>query len=376
MRVCLGSTIFYKGRLSGKIDGIGHYTDELTKHLMSQPAIEELSFVSFGVSVDQYCSSVNIYTAGQYKFLNLWSVLTGTAFRIEKNIHAHCDVFHSTDHMTPKFDSIPIVSTVMDVIPISHPDYARQSLRHTKNFLFKKSTEWADKIITISEFSKNEIVKHLNVDEQKIEVIPLGIDKTYFKSYHSDSVNAVIQRYALPEQYFIFIGTLQPRKNLDRILLAHEKLSCNHKKQFPLVIVGNIGWDVTKLIKKIQYKESLGELIWLQGVDDFSKRIILSQAVALVFPSLVEGFGLPVLEGFASGVPVIASNTTSLAEIASDSAYLVNPSSVSEISAAMQEIISSNTMAQELIKKGLSRARYFTWEKTVKKTLSVYDKLI
>ena len=376
MNVCLGATALFKGRLNGKIDGIGHYTEELTKYLTSASSVKDLNLVSFGVHVDSFNNSINSYVEGQYKFLNLRSVLTGRAFHVENNIIDRCDVFHSTDHMIPKFDSIPVVSTVMDVIPIVHPEYASRSLRGLKNYLFKKSIGWADKIITISEYSKNEIVKHLKVNDQMVEVIPLGVDKSYFKLHRCETVNEIFKRYSLPEQYFIFIGTIQPRKNLDRILLAHEEMHPSHRKQFPLVIVGNIGWGVNKLIKKIRYKESLGEVIWLQGIDDVSKRIILSQAVALVFPSLYEGFGLPVLEGFASGVPVITSNTTSLLEVASDSAYLVNPFSVKEIGAAMSEIVSSASTAQELIKKGLNRAKYFSWEETAQKTFLVYQKMI
>ena len=172
--------------------------------------------------------------------------------------------------------------------------------------------------------------------------------------------------------YFIAVGTLQPRKNVARILQAHALLPVDIRKQHPLVVVGQNGWRTDELMLALAQLEANGFGRWLKYVPRQDLFSLLQGAQALVFPSLYEGFGLPVLEGFASGIPVITSNTTSLPEVVGDAAMMVNPLSVEEIAHAMLQMVEQPEMRNALISKGLIQAEKFTWQQTAQRTQEVY----
>lgn len=160
----------------------------------------------------------------------------------------------------------------MDAIPLSHPDWISSSrLREQKIWLFRKSAHWADHIITLSEFSKTEIAKYFGISENRISVTPLGVDDRYFERLSGFNVESIVAKYSLLERYFIFIGTFQPRKNLDLLIAAHEALPPKAREEYPLMMVGRSGWGCSDLIARLSQYPPGGLVRWLQNVGDLEK---------------------------------------------------------------------------------------------------------
>jgi alpha-1,3-rhamnosyl/mannosyltransferase len=264
----------------------------------------------------------------------------------------------------------------MDVIPMLHPEWIKNDLRSLKSWLFNTAVRKADHIITISEHSKQDMVEHLGMAPERISVTPLGVDPIYFERIDPNMRAAVLEKHGINAGFFLFIGTLQPRKNLPRILRAFEQLSPELRKAHPLIIVGRDGWNNEELLPQLQALEERGEGRWLSYLPQSEVMALLQSAEALLFPSLYEGFGLPVIEAFAAQCPVIASNTTSLPEVTGDASWPVDPYDVDSISAAMLDLLANRELRASKIQLGLARARHYTWHECARQTLDVYRKVL
>jgi len=368
IRVGFCTHVLNKGLKTGSIDGIGQYTDALHQHLTKPSLNQQFSLQTFTFSG---CSRATV-PMGPFGPNLLWSSLTDKNFSKTTQLQACVDVIHATDHHIPRCAPIPTVATVMDVIPLSHPEWVTDRFRSLKSALWKKSLTWTERIITISEYSKSEIVKWTDTKANKISVIPLGVDASWFERSSTAQVQYVRYKYRLPEQFFISIGTLQPRKNIESTLRAHQCLPDKERLQTPLIIIGRAGWKCDALIERIEDDPLKGAVRWLQRVPQQDIQTLLQASSALVFPSLAEGFGLPIVEAFASQVPVITSNSTSLPEVAGDAAILIDPLDIAQIADAMRRIRGDKTLANELITKGLHRARAFSWDNCARATADVY----
>lgn len=368
MRVGLGATAWCRGVQSGRMDGIANYTQELFRHLSDRCLVP----VVFGSAGSDELDGFVVRRLPLYSVSALWSGLSGAAFPGTRTLQSSIDLFHATDHFTPKLSGIPVVATLMDAFPLSHPQWASQRARRAKNWLWRKSGQWADHVITISEFSKSEISRHFGIPDNKISVTPLGVDKRYFERVAAAEAKQCLSALNVPERFFLFVGTFQPRKNIDRIISAHESLPQSLRRSIPLLIVGHRGWGSESLVARLNAYGDGGDVRWLNHIDDLSKRVLLQNAVALVFPSLAEGFGLPVLEGFASQTPVITSNTSSLPEVAGQAAWLVDPHDVRAIAEAMATLAHEEAVRRDFIDKGLKRAGNFTWNACAGRTEKVY----
>jgi len=374
LKAAIGVTVWAKAASSSRLDGIGHYSQELFSALA--PEVEQRVPVAFGRLSRDTIQGVPIRRFSRYDVMSLVAGTTGYAFRSVQKGLRDVDLFHATDHLTPKLSGLPVVATLMDAIPLSHPHWVNQHLRPLKNWLWRASGQWADHVVTISEFSKREIAHHFGIPETKISVTPLGVDARYFERLTSNETDAVVAKYRLPEQYFLFVGTLQPRKNVERLLDAHAALPPALQRSVPLLVVGRHGWGCERLVSRLKAHVEGGSVRWLQNVTDLEKRVMLQRSTALVFPSLLEGFGLPVLEGFASQTPVITSNTTSLPEVAADAAWLVNPLSVPDLTQAMAGLATQSNLREQFVSRGLIRARQFTWESCAAATVQVYQTVL
>jgi alpha-1,3-rhamnosyl/mannosyltransferase len=182
--------------------------------------------------------------------------------------------------------------------------------------------------------------------------------------------------YQLPETFFISVGTLQPRKNVESTIWAHRALSPAERVRTPLIIIGRAGWKCEEVMRLIEEDSASGTVRWLKHVPDADLLPVLKLASALVFPSLGEGFGLPVLEAFAASVPVITSNTTSLPEVTGKAAISLNPLDVDAISRAMQQVLQDSNLVTLLRQRGLSHARNFSWQTCANSTLNVYKRML
>ncbi len=366
-KIAYGVSVWARGLSSGHLDGIGIYTQALFNALKTDGV--DIVPHAFGVSKPN-----NLF--GEAKPLaRRVSVHLVKAALFHQKLHCHADLFHATDHHIPRLD-IPVVATVMDLIPFLHPEWVSTGLRTLKNWLFKKSILSADHLITISEQSKRDIVHHFGIEPSRISVTPLGVDPRYFDKVSGEKSTEILKRYQLRPGFFLFIGTLQPRKNIAHLLDGHALLPLAIQKRHPLVIVGRNGWGVDELLPRLKSLQNLGTVRWLDYVPQTDIFALLQNALALTFMSLYEGFGLPLVEAFAAGCPVIASNTTSIPEVAEGAALLLHPSDVDALKEAMLSLIDDAALSSKLIESGQARARVFTWEACKDATLSAYQSVL
>ncbi len=376
MKIGFGTTFLEKGLAKEHMDGIGVYS----KNLWEKFEGVEKQAISFG---NQEPNPQTVKLLGDIKYLPLsyplqsaLSLLSSSSFLGSNKLEKEMDLFFAPDHHIPKFDHIPVIATIMDAYPLIYPKLVSQRLRKFKNIAFKRTSKWADHIITISEHSKQDIIHYFDIPAKDISVIPLGVNRAFFQKIPDDKREAVRQKFGLKEDYFIFVGTIQPRKNLSRLIEAYLSLPSTLRQKHPLVIIGHYGWGEDDLKHKLDTLGKSDTIHHLTHVSDQELYALLQSALAMVYPSLYEGFGLPILEGFASQIPVITSSTTSIPEVAGDAACYVDPLDSSDIATKMKQLVNDKMMREEMIKKGLKKVETFSWEQCAEEHLKLFAKII
>lgn len=255
-----------------------------------------------------------------------------------------------------------LVLVIHDLSPILMPEmYSIKAQIWHKMINVPKLCRRADKILAVSEYTKQALVNELGIEASKIHTGLLGVDH---ERYHPDldilTLRSVRNRYGLPGKFILFIGTLEPRKNLARLLEAFELLpnDCH------LVIGGKLGWRYSEAMSLINNSKKKNFIHYLGYIPEDDKPAIIKLAKVFAWPSLYEGFGLPVLEAMAVGVPVLTSNVTSLPEVAGDSALMVNPYNIEDVKIGLETLLNQNIVRDRYIKSGLIRAKKFTWDHT------------
>ncbi len=378
VKVGFGTTALARSIAHGGVDGIGSYTRELGRALLADGGVD-LVPVGYRVFVgeDVLPGAHPPLDLGSHVVMATLGAVSPWKCVAEKELVAErVDVFHATDHLIPKLSAIPVIATLMDAIPLSNPEWTTVKLAALRRWLLRRSGAWADHVVTISEYSKRSIVEHFGIAPERISVVPLGVHPRFFEQIDQTARDEVLKRLDLPERFFLCVGTLQPRKNIERVLDAHASLPAALRRDAPLVVVGRAGWGCEGLVARLRASETEGSARWLQYLPDFDVRALMQSASALVFASLCEGFGLPVVEAFASGLLVIASNTTSVPEVAAGAAIMVNPSNVGDIADAMLRVIEHPREADALREAGLARARELTWQACAEKTVAVYRSVL
>jgi glycosyltransferase involved in cell wall biosynthesis len=368
------ASVLARSQSSNKqLDGIGVYTAQLLQQLSTSNQLNLKKIAFHGdTPIDSKADQPYHLTRSNFKLSSALSYATRID-TIGLNRHlSQCDLIHSPDHCIPQTSKIPLVASIMDVIPLTHPEYLTSRLRTFKSQAFKYLARRANHIITISEYSAQQIAQVCKMDQSKITVTYLGVDHRYFEPHTPQQIQDVKAKYAIVKPYFLFVGTLQPRKNVLRLVQAYLKLPASVRQSLNLIIVGRAAQGMEELTQLLQSGVPQDEVKWLKYLPDCDLKPLLQGSTAMVYPSLYEGFGLPIIEAYASAVPVITSQTTSMPEIAGDAALLVDPESTDSIKQAMLSIIDHPAQAQSRVIQGIKRARSFNWQSTASQTIEVY----
>ncbi len=374
LRIGISTTLLVGAEMRLQPDGIGTYTRELAAAYALRGDVTSVPVV-MGPRAARQAPAGAIILPDRPNVSVALSLATGADFRGARRLAERVDVYHATDLYIPRLRRTSVCATLFDAIPLRRPEWANPRLRRTKNWALRKTVQWADHVIAISAAMVPELVEYYEIDAARITVTSPGVDARWFDVESASRIAAMRARYALDPDYLLFVGTLQPRKNIERILAAFERMPAQITAGRQLVIAGKAGWRTDDLVATLRRVEGAGRVRWLDYVDADDLRALYQGAAAFVFPSLYEGFGLPVLEAFASGTPVITSNTTSLPEVAGDAALLVDPLDVDALAAAMASIVEDTALAGRLRAAGQMRARAFTWARCAEETTAVLRSL-
>lgn len=365
------------------LTGIGRYAFELARGLAVQPEVEDIRFqyrlgwcadprqlleeVSSPSSANNNPESTALwYRALRRAFRTLSPAIKGARMAGLRDY-----IFHSPNYGLPWFPGRS-VSTIHDMSCFRHPEYhPKERVDHMRR-IFPHILKSADLFITDSEFSKSELVALCNVNPDRIVTTYLGKDERFHPRDKATCEQALAQLGLAYRGYMLTVGTIEPRKNLDALLDAYAALPQGLRLAYPLVIAGGYGWKSEAIHCKIAQYASEGWVKYLSYVPEEILPLLYSGARAFSYISHYEGFGLPVLEAMASGVPVLTSEVASIPEVGGDAVTYIQPNERDDVQAALKRILEDDAYGRERIELGLAQARKFSWDQTVAQTLAAY----
>ncbi|MDQ3098564.1 MAG: glycosyltransferase family 4 protein [bacterium] len=287
------------------------------------------------------------------------------------------DLFFSPGHYAPRFCPCKTVISVLDTAYLRFPEYFKKSDLIQLKSWSKYSIKKASHILTISESSKQDIVKYYGIEPHKVTVTYLGYDTETFKPVEDqEKIRTVLDKYGFKQPYILYLGTLQPRKNIVRLIQAFKDLISQDNYShigLKLVIVGKKGWlyqEIFSEVKKLQLEDVV---VFTGYITDDEKPAILSGAVLYTLPSLYEGFGIPVLEAMACGTPVVVSRISSLPEVVGEYGVLIDPYNIKSISDGLKLLVNDTTLREQMKQSGLKWVKQFDWMHTARTTLGVLE---
>jgi len=330
---------------------------------------EYLVFYNDPVHVGRFPKARELVLPGKSPLARLWRehVLLPLACRREQ-----VDLLHCPKSAIPFSSPCPTVVTLHDLIPLRHPETEKLAARLYWRLQIPIAARRSGYIITDSEHAREEIISDFQVAPERIKAIMLGFNPAMLERREPSAAAAVLAKYGLPQGYILYVGTIQPRKNIDTLIEAYYRLSQVRKELPKLVIVGRKGWLYDKLFARIAELGLAEEVIFTGFVPDEELPYLYDGARLFTYLSFFEGFGLPPLEAMACGVPVVTSDTTSLPEVVGDAGIAVAPGDVGKVAAAIARILDDAGYAALLGERGRERARLFSWEAAARETIEIY----
>lgn len=350
--------------------GIGRYVTNLARALLPGLSVDECLTVLYDADHPQTWPDAARFRAvplraSPFGLAQQWAIP-----RLLKELGA--DLYHSAYYLMPYRPGVPAVLTVYDLIPLLFP---RQSSRRAR-LLFRWATHLALRAVhccvAISEATRQDLIQHFRIAPDRVVYVPLAADPT-FAPQPASSINRVRQAYGLPDRYVLYLGSNKPHKNLVRLVEAWARLQPS-----PAVLVIAGAWD-QRYPEARQRATALGlehSVRFLGPVPEGDLPALYAAAIVFAFPSLYEGFGLPVLEAMACGTPVVCSNTSSLPEVAGNAALYFDPCNVEMIAGSLDRVLADPELCSHLCELGFIRASQFLWERTAQQALELYRKLI
>ena len=380
--------------------GIGQYTLNLALELRKDPTLLLSYFYGPFWSERLYLSEQRVQqTAQQLKATRRSKVLPSVITGLKKVVKAiipypyeiarflqqrafskgardrRIMLYHDPNFIPYRFDG-PVVITIHDLSVLKYPETHPKDRIHAIGRQLPEAVARADAIIAVTEATRQEIIATLDVNPQKVFAIHNGVGR-HFHPLSQAETTAVLHPHQLTHRgYILNVGTLEPRKNLIRLARAYGSLPTALRDRYPLVIAGMKGWHYESIEQELAPMIRSGQVRLPGYIPAEALPALYAGAAMLVYPSLYEGFGLPLVEAMASGTPVITSNRSSMPEVVGDAGILVEPEDEAMIAEAIHQLLEDSQAAQRLQQQGLERARQFTWERCAQQTLAVYRRVL
>jgi len=365
------------------LTGIGHYALQLARGLGQHSAIDDLRFFSAyrwladpeqALRANQLLALARNRVPYKTQALHFYNFARSQLFRWQTR-HLHHHLLH-----TPNYILMPFVgASVTTVHDLSYLHYPQHHPRERIAFMERqmpRTLAQATMIITDAESVRQELIDQLGVPAARIQAVPLGVED-HFHPRTPAELTPILDRYHLADlAYLLVVGTLEPRKNLPRLIDAYTRLPETLRQCHPLIIVGARGWLTEDLERRLAPLEQRGQIRRLGYVAQEDLPLLYAGAWAFAFPSLYEGFGLPVLEAMRSGVPVLTTNRSSLPEVAGDAALLIDPEDVDAMTTSLERLLTDSEWRASAIDHGVQQSRRFSWERCVDETVAVYRKAL
>jgi glycosyltransferase involved in cell wall biosynthesis len=367
--------------LTRRIGGVGRCAINLLQAMVSMAAAEgpEVEFVIFTAPQTDPHLLQTLGASICHRFRRVKSSLLRASLLLPAAMSAErLDIFHGLDQSsTPFFGKrVKHVISVHDVLPWSRPWAFPFKHRLVTKLALARVRKQADLVLVPSEAVREEVVRYLKVDKGRILVRPWGCEARFRPAGDPGRVAQVLRRYQLAEPYILFVGTIEPRKDLLTLVRAFAQLrTLHHETALKLVIAGGRGWGEGSVVRAVQALALEEDVIFTGFVEEDDLPDLYRGAALFVYPSLYEGFGLPILEAMACGVPVITSNVSSMPEVAGQAAILVEPKQPEALAAAMASVLNDGQLRDTLRRRGLERAGRFSWEDVARQVLAVYRAL-
>ena len=358
--------------------GTGRYTTELVKRLARLDSRNE--YVVFVHDDSPLCSLLkpfgNLHLQKQPRRSRLgriwWEQRRLPAAIAKKRL----DVFHAPAFVLPGRSAAATVATIHDLVFMRYPETFGYFRRNYFQWAIPRSAYRATRVIADSEATRRDLVDLLQVNPERITVIPLGVGEEFFEPAPPEAIEQARSLLRLPERYILTVGTIEPRKNLVRLIEAYAQTKQRLGRKCPaLVLVGRKGWKYDDVFARIADLDLGGDVIWSDFLNDDLVRAVYQHATLFVCLSLHEGFGLPLLEAMASGVAVVASNCSSMPEVVGDAGVLVDPLDSGAASDALVDLLKNEDRRVALAAQARRRACGFTWELTARQTLASYEEI-
>lgn len=373
MKIAVNTRLLLKNRL----EGIGQFTYENLRRITQYHPEHHFFFIFDRQYDESFIFSDNItpvvaYPQARHPYLWYLFFEFGIQWKL-KSIRP--DIFISTDGWIPTKLDIPVVNVIHDLNFVHNPEFVPKMVYNYYSRFFPKFARNATRLATVSEFSKRDIIEQFGISENKIDVVYSGNNPLY-KPLSVEEQALVKEQFSYGCDFFLFVGLIHKRKNLDNIFRAFDKFKSQRQNNVKLVVVGDKKWwhgEIEDTYNNMVFKDDV-VMLGYQPIDIVVR--LTASARAIVYPSLFEGFGLPIVDAFNSHVPVITSTTSAMPEIAGDAGVLVNPYEPDEIASAMSNINYDNDFRDEIVKRGVLRKDLFTWDRTAELFWKTIEKVL